>query len=134
MKKKFDRVNGETRICKECDNEFYTMTPKYRCNICQYKKQKPMIDEKFEKKDKYPFDVKKGEAKKRFNRIRRELNNCWDSEERRAHYDKQLKEIETNGVLKWILDRRDRDSLDEGRTKRQSQIRKDYPDTRSMQE
>lgn len=131
-KKKFDRVNGENRICLDCNGEFHTMKPRNRCMKCQYIRQKPYAGKYFKRKEKYPFGP--AEQKKRFNRIKRELNNCWDREERQAHYDKQLKEIEENGVMKWIMDRRDKESLDAGRTKRETLIRKELPDTRNWYE
>lgn len=130
--KKFDRVNGETRTCKDCGNTFHTMKPRYRCLKCQYQKQKSYFEERFKRKEKYPFNP--AESKKRFNRIKRELDDCWDREERQAHYDKQLREIEGNGVMAWIFDRRDRETLDMGRKKRETTIKKHYPDTRNWYE
>ena len=131
-KKKFDRVNGEDRVCMDCSNTFHTMKPRNRCLKCQYQRQKPYADKYFKRKEKYPFG--QSEAKKRFNRIKRELNNCWDREERQAHYDKQLREIETNGIMAWIFDRRDKETLDAGRIKRETTIKKELPDTRSWYE
>lgn len=131
-KKRFDRVNGETRICNDCGNDFHTVVPKNRCGKCQYQIQKPYVKEKFVKKPKYPLTP--AESKKRWRKVKRELNNCWDSEERKAHYDKVLKEIEENGVLQWILDRRDKESLDVKRIKRQFTIKKEYPNTKDWYE
>ncbi len=58
-------------------------------------------------------------------------NNTGDKSVIIAHYDKQLKEIEENGILEWILDRRaDTDKRERSR----NMIRKEYPDTRGHYE
>ena len=52
----------------------------------------------------------------------------------KAHYDKQLKEIETNGVLDWINDRRTNEAKRERSAKTRNRIRKEFPDTRGHYE
>jgi len=137
FKKPFNRTIGETRQCKECDVEFFTLKPVYTCKHCQNKKQKVIEQrkrEKYEKKPKYPFDTKTNEAGNRFCRIHRELVIAWKQYRKTGdksiitqHYDKQLKEIEENGILKWILDRRDKETLEARQVKSRKNITKDYP-------
>jgi len=140
FKKPFDRKNGETRVCKMCDKEFHTMKPINRCTPCTNQWTKERLKEKIalglvkptEYKENYPFDTNSGEAVKRFHRIQYALRDCKTREERRAHYAKQLKEIEENGILKWIYDRRDEETKREKRTKTKGKIERDMPDTRGM--
>jgi hypothetical protein len=86
----------------------------------------------------YPFSNRTSEANNRFSRIRRDLRIAWEGgrEELNKHYTKQLKEIEENGILEWILDRRANDDLPNGKekakSKKQTQI--DWPDTRGYHE
>ena len=83
------------------------------------------------------------EASNRFCKIRTALSNAWkeynktgDRNVITAHYNKQLEEIENNGIMEWILDRRGNDDLPNGQTKAKSKkmIRNDYPDTRGYYE
>ena len=139
-KKLFDRKNGETRTCNMCSKEFHTMKPINRCTPCtnewnKIEKQRK-IDEgliiPYENKENYPFNTMNGEAANRFNRIQKELKNCYTREERRAFYQKQLKEAEELGIIKWIFDRRDAETKNENRTQTRGMIKKHYPDTRGM--
>jgi len=141
---KFNHANGETRICKECGVSFHTMKPRYSCNACLNIKQKIIEQkkrDKYEKKIKYPFDTKTNAATLRFNRIHGELSKAWkeyyktgDKSIITAHYDKQLKEIEELGILKWILDRRDKETLQAKQMKSRKTITKDYPNTHDYYE
>jgi hypothetical protein len=45
-----------------------------------------------------------------------------------------LKEIEENGILKWILDRRDKETKDAKQSKSRNVIKKEFPDTRGHYE
>lgn len=135
--KKFDHKNGETRICKGCGVSFHTMKPRYSCNTCVNAKQKKyetIRRNKYPKKDNYPFDTRTHEAGRRFCSIRTAMSNAWkqykktgDRDVITQHYDKQLKEIEENGILKWILDRRDKESNEAKQSKSRKTITKDYP-------
>ena len=135
--RKFDYANGEQRICKECGISFYTIKPRYSCNACLNIKQKVIEQNKrakYEKKDNYPFNTKTHEAGRRFCSIRTALSNAWKQYKKLGdktyvtnHYDKQLKEIQENGIMKWILDRRDMETLKEKKAKTISRTRKEYP-------
>lgn len=136
----FDRKNGETRNCKVCGVSFHTMKPVNRCRLCtnEWTKQRTKekielgLIEKTEYKENYPFNTQNGESATRFNRIQYALRDCKTKEERRAHYAKQLEEIEHNGILKWIYDRRDEETKRENTIKTRGRIEKDLPDTRYM--
>ena len=139
-KKLFDRKNGETRTCNVCSIEFHTMKPINRCKECTNKHNKQRTIERmengeiptYEAKKNYPFNTNNGEAVARFHKIQYALRDCKTKEERRAHFAKQLKEIEELGILEWIYDRRDEESKNEKRTKSRKTIKRDFPDTRGM--
>jgi hypothetical protein len=135
--RKFDYKNGEDRKCKHCGAEFHAKKPLWRCQSCINANQK-IIEErkraKYEKKDQYPFNNKTSEASNRFCKIRTALSNAWkeynktgDRSVITAHYEKQLKEIEENGIMTWIIDRRDDATKKEKQLKSRTTIRKDYP-------
>lgn len=137
FKKPFNRTIGEERVCKLCGVSFHTFKPRYSCNACLNAKQKIVERKKralYKKKDNYPFDTKTNEAGARFHRIQRDLRKAWIDFQKTGdrniitqHYEKQLKEIEANGILKWILDRRDRETLQAKQSKSRKTIQKDYP-------
>jgi hypothetical protein len=140
FKKPFNYKLGENRTCKLCGVEFYTQKPKWRCMQCLCKEQKKS-QKPYQRKDTYPFDTRTNLASSRFCSIRtalskawKEYNNTGDKSVIIAHYDKQLKEIEENGILKWIHDRRTHEAMQEKRTKSTSSSRKDFPDTRGHYE
>jgi hypothetical protein len=140
FKKPFNKKDGERRICLDCSLEFHTMKPINRCNPCSNKRNKNRLEEKIELglvekheyKENYPFDTTNGEAVKRFHQIQYALRQCKTGEQRRAHYQKQLDEIKENGILKWIMDRRDAETKAEKKLKSKGKIDKDMPDTRYM--
>lgn len=140
FKKPFDRKNGEDRVCTICGKGFHTMKPTNRCPPCVNVWTKNRNKEKLELgliqptefKDRYPFDTTNGDAANRFKQIQKALLKCKTKEERKAHYDKQLKEAEELGIMKWIYDRRDAETFKENRIKTRGRIDKDMPDTRYM--
>ena len=144
FKKPFNRTIGEERKCKVCDTPFHTFKPVYTCQPCQNKKQKEVEQKKrslYQKKENYPFDTRTNEAGSRFHRIQRELRKAWIEFQKTGdrniitqHYDKQIKEIEENGILKWILDRRDKETSDAKITKSRKTIDNDYPNTHDYYE
>lgn len=140
FKKPFNKVVGETRQCKHCDATFHTFKPIYTCRECQNKKQKVLEQKKrakYAKKEKYPFKTTTNEAERRFSRIHGELVAAWKVGTREAltkHYDKQLKEVEELGIMKWINDRRDKESQEQKKEKSKKKIHNDYPDTRGYNE
>ena len=138
--RKFDRKNGETRDCKNCGDTFHTMKPRWRCTNCINKAQKIIEAKKrarTPKKENYPFDNYTNEAFKRFCTIRTELRKAWIEFEKTgdksiitAHYDKQLKEIKDNGIMQWILDKKDEVT----KPKTASMTKNEFPDTRGWYE
>ena len=146
-KVKFNHKDGETRKCKVCEENFHTMKPIWRCRTCTskyiFERQKEKYGEgmiiagKFAGrplKKPYPFNTRTFENRKRFDRIKRELNECKTKEERRAHYAKQLDEIMHNGIWEWILDRRDDETSKQTKSKSKNRTTTDYPDLRGWYE
>ena len=146
FKKPFNRKVGEERVCKECNDSFYTFKPMWVCTKCVNVKQR-IIEQKKRartpKKEHYPFDNYTNEAGARFCKIRTALSNAWKEYNKTgdksvviAHYDKQLKEIKDNGIMEWILDRRTPEARREmnPNAKSRNMIRTDYPDTRGHYE
>ena len=144
FKKPFNKEIGEIRECNECSARFHTIRPRWRCNDCINKKQK-IVEKakraKYLKKDKYPFNNKTNEAGSRFCSIRTALSNAWKEYNRTGdksyvieHYNKQLKDIQENGILTWILDRRDDETIKQNKVKNYNITKKDYPDTRGHYE
>jgi hypothetical protein len=149
FKKPFNKQVGETRQCKHCSKDFHTFKPVYSCRDCYNKRTKEAQSERagdgivksgkfigMGLKKPYPFSTKKGLPLTRFRRIARELNAAWKVGTREAitaHYDKQFKEIQENGVLEWILDRRSDDVAKAKVIKSKNMTENDYPDLRGIQ-
>lgn len=138
FKKPFNKEAGETRQCKKCDKIFHAMRPIWQCNSCAVKQVRQYNESNYTPKDSYPFNNKelygKHGATKRFTQIRQKLNKCKTREELTKHYDRQLKEIEENGILKWIWDRRDNGTVRANRKKSKAMTQRDWPDTRGHYE
>ena len=141
---KFDHANGELRKCRLCGNDFHAKRAVWRCTPCVNKAQK-VIEEakrgKYKKKDIYPFDTRSNAATLRFKKIRSALNKAWREYDKTgdksiilAHYNKQLQEIQDNGIMEWIIDRRNNEARKENnpnsKSKQQTDI--EYPNTREM--
>lgn len=146
--RKFNYKDGETRICKTCGREWHTMKPRLSCNLCYNEKSKLAQRRRKEegkitwvKKNKYPYHTERnggwhGSAKQHFSNIRSRNNKAWNGgrEALTRFYSEIFEEIEKNGIMEWIWDRRDRETLDKDRKKRDSQIIKDYPNTKDWNE
>lgn len=133
FKKPFNYKTGEDRVCKGCGNQYHTNKPKWHCVDCVNEAQKK-YQCKYVRKEQYPFDNRNGESNRRFCSIRTALSKAWKEYKKTgdrsviaAHYDKQFKVIEQNGILKWILDRRDKETSAAKITKSRDSIKKDYP-------
>lgn len=144
FKKPFNKKVGETRECKGCGDTFFTDKPTWKCRNCVNAKQR-IIEEKkrakYPKKDKYPFDNRGTESSNRFCKIRTGLSNAWkeynktgDKTAINEHYNKQLQEIRDNGILQWIYDRRDKETIAAKAVKSKRQITQELPDTRGYHE
>jgi tRNA G26 N,N-dimethylase Trm1 len=142
IKKKFDKVNGETRQCKHCNNEFYTMKPLWSCNKCQCKKQTEirriyLAEGKLTLKAPYPYTkiskANKKEYAPRFKKLQSILNKMKVRSEWQTYFVNRLDEVLQDEVLmKWINDRRDNETKKGKQTKSENIIKKEWPDTRGL--
>ena len=143
FKKKFDHKNGEARVCKECGAAYHAMKPTWKCKKCLNRDQREIENNKklnLEKKEEYPFNTKTDEADVRFSNITTALDNAWNLYKRtgnksyvREHYKKQLKEIEENGIMKWIRNRKFVEP-EKPKSKSKSITKREFPDTRGHYE
>ena len=135
---KFDHTNGETRICKGCSVSFHTMKPRHCCNICLNVKQKVIEQRKratYEKKQSYPYQGPKHDYHTRFYPLRAKLHKMKVREEWQKYFKEKLDEIFADAVLmKWINDRRDKETLEAKQAKSRKTITKDYPNTHDYYE
>ena len=143
-KEKFDHINGEHRTCIRCNAAFYATKPIRKCKQCANQAGYDTRAEKIRlgiivleaKKPPYPFNITPGATPRRFNQIRTRLSNAWKAYRKTGdksiitnHYDAQLKEIEENGIMQWITDRRTAGQGDyrELPVKSRKIIHKEYP-------
>ena len=130
-KVKFDHKNGETRQCKECGASFHTPKPRWRCNACVNAKQKIAETSKrakYEKKVPYPYCGDNHNYHQRFYPLRVKLHKMKVREEWKEYFKERLDEILEDAVLmKWIWDRRDKETAEAKQVKSKSNITKDYP-------
>ena len=129
--RKFDYANGEQRICKHCGISFHTIKPRYSCNACLNAKQRIIETAKrakYEKKVPYPYQGKNHNYKQRFDPLKRVLHKMKERSEWQAYFKIKLDEILNDAVLmKWINDRRDKETAEAKKIKSKSNIAKDYP-------
>jgi hypothetical protein len=135
---KFDHTNGEQRICKHCGVSFHTMKPRYRCNVCINAKQKIIERKKrskYEKKLPYPYQGKNHNYKQRFYPLRSKLHKMKVRSEWKEYFKIRLDEVLNDVVLmKWINDRRDKETVEAKQAKSKKNIAKDYPNTHDYYE
>ena len=130
-KVKFDHTNGEQRECKECGASFHTMKPRHRCNVCVNAKQKIVEQKKrakYEKKEPYPYQGPNHDYHSRFYPLRAKLHKMKVRSQWKEYFKERLDEIFGDAVLmKWINDRRDKETAEAKQVKSKSNITKDYP-------
>ena len=130
-KVKFDHKNGEMRKCKECGNDFHATKPRWRCNPCVNKAQKLIEGKKrakYERKDPYPYQGPKHDYHSRFYPLRAKLHKIKVRSEWKEYFKEKLDEILNDAVLmKWINDRRDKETAEAKQIKSKKSIQKDYP-------
>ena len=135
---KFDHKNGETRQCKECNETFHTKKPIWRCNQCVNAKQKIAETRKrakYEKKTPYPYQGPNHNYHQRFYPIRSKLHKMKVREEWQPFFKEKLDEILADEILmKWINDRRDKETAEAKKIKSRNVIKKEFPDTRGHYE
>jgi hypothetical protein len=128
---KFDHKNGETRKCKLCDAEFHATKPRWRCNACVNANQKVIETRKrakYDRKEPYPYQGPNHDYHSRFYPLRAKLHKMKVREEWQAYFKERLEEIFNDAVLmKWINDRRDKETAEAKQIKSKSNIQKDYP-------
>ena len=136
--RKFDYANGETRVCKGCGISFYTIKPRYECNTCLNIKQKVIEQRKranYEKKQSYPYQGPKHDYHTRFYPLRVKLHKMKVRAEWHKYFKEKLDEIMQDKILmKWINDRRDKETLEAKQAKSKKNIQKDYPNTHDYYE
>ena len=135
---KFDHANGEQRVCKGCGVSFHTMKPRYSCNVCLNAKQRIIETKKrskYEKKQAYPHQGKNHDYNQRFRPLRAKLHKMRDRIEWQEYFKTKLDEIFADELLmKWINDRRDKETLEAKKIKSKKTITKDYPNTHDYYE
>ena len=138
FKKKFDNINGETRVCRVCDVEFAAKRPTFICNKCQckkiseYRKQK-FIDGRLVLKAPYPYQGVNHNYKARFDKLQSKLNKMKERHEWQAYFKERLNEVLNDELLMtWINDRRDAETKRAKQYKSKTTTSKDYPDLRGM--
>ena len=128
---KFDHKNGEQRVCKECGASFHTPKPRWSCNACVNAKQKIIETRKrskYERKEPYPYQGPNHDYHHRFYPLRKKLHKIKVREEWQAYFKERLDEILNDAVLmKWINDRRDKETAEAKQAKSKRNITKDYP-------
>jgi hypothetical protein len=128
---KFDHKNGETRVCKGCNASFHTKKPRWRCNECLNAAQKVIETAKrakYERKEPYPYQGPKHDYHTRFYPLRAKLHKMRVREEWQAYFKEKLNEIFNDAVLmKWINDRRDKETAETKQLKSKKSIQRDYP-------
>ena len=128
---KFDHTNGETRQCKECDATFHTMKPRYSCNACLNAKQRIIEQKKrskYEKKEPYPYQKANHNYQHRFKPLQSKLKKMKERQEWKEYFKDKLDEVLNDAVLmKWINDRRDKETAECKQAKSKKNIAKDYP-------
>lgn len=135
---KFDHKNGEQRVCKGCGASFHTPKPRWSCNACVNAKQKVIETNKrskYERKEPYPYQGPNHDYHTRFYPLRVKLHKMKVREEWQKYFKLKLDEIFNDAVLmKWINDRRDKETLQAKQSKSKSNITKDYPNTHNYYE
>jgi hypothetical protein len=134
FKKPFNKEVGELRTCRQCKNEFYTHKPIWSCKPCINANVKKYQKGVWKPKDTYPFSNKTTEASNRFSKIRTRLSNAWKEYKKTGdrtalteHFNRQLKEIEENGIMDWINDRKFMNDISKSQPKTRNRITNDYP-------
>jgi hypothetical protein len=135
FRKPFNYKDGEIRNCNNCNTEFKTFRPIFRCGKCQSEKVKELRKKKYEEgklilKATYPYVNHKKEYSVRFKKLQSRLNKIKIRSEWQKYLKEKLDEILNDEVLMlWINDRRDKETLESNKVKSKSKTNKDYPST-----
>jgi len=135
---KFNHKDGEIRKCKVCDKDFHAKKPIWRCNPCVNEAQKLLEGKKrskCERKEPYPYQGPNHDYHSRFYPLRAKLHKMKVRDEWQAYFKEKLDEIMNDAVLmKWINDRRDKETAEAKQSKSRNVIKKEFPDTRGHYE
>jgi len=135
---KFDHENGENRKCKVCDKDFHATKPVWRCMACINAAQKIVEGKKrakYERKEPYPYQGPNHDYHSRFYPLRAKLHKMKTRDEWQAYFKIRLDEVFNDVVLmKWINDRRDKETAETKQSKSRNVIKKEFPDTRGWYE
>ena len=135
---KFNHKDGETRECKECKETFHAKKPIWKCQKCVNASQKIIETRKrakYERKEPYPYQGENHNYHQRFYPLRAKLHKIKVREEWKEYFKERLDEILNDAVLmKWINDRRDKETLEGKQAKSKKNIQKDYPNTHDYYE
>jgi hypothetical protein len=135
---KFDHTNGETRECKECKETFHAKKPIWKCRKCVNASQKIIETKKrakYQRKEPYPYQGPNHNYHSRFYPLRAKLHSIRVRQEWKEYFKERLDEILNDKVLmKWINDRRDKETAEARQVKSRKTITKDYPNTHDYYE
>jgi hypothetical protein len=135
---KFDHTNGETRECKECKETFHAKKPIWKCRKCVNASQKIIETKKrakYQRKEPYPYQGPNHNYHSRFYPLRAKLHSIRVRQEWKEYFKERLDEILNDKVLmKWINERRDKETAEARQVKSRKTITKDYPNTHDYYE
>lgn len=128
----------EQRICRECGESFFANKPSWKCRKCYNKHAKRKAQElrgmgmaRWTPKDPYPLEDAKKKTK--FSGIRSKLNKMHFRHEWKEYISERLDSVlNDEPLMKWIFDRRDKQSIEESKTKKYGIDTKGYPSTKNV--
>jgi hypothetical protein len=140
-KKKFDKINGEDRICSICTTPFHAIRAITFCPKCATQKQQSIRQKKLEEgkiqlKQPYPY-IRMHNGKReyawRFKQLQSKLNKIKKRVDWKQYLKERLDEVLNDEVLmKWINDRRDNETKKANQIKSNNQTKKEYPNTKGL--
>jgi hypothetical protein len=90
---------------------------------------------KYERKEPYPYQGPNHDYHSRFYPLRAKLHKMKTRDEWQAYFKIRLDEVFNDVVLmKWINDRRDKETAETKQSKSRNVIKKEFPDTRGWYE
>jgi hypothetical protein len=136
----------EIQTCNICDAEYksYGQSKTGTCKGCRNKKYQERYRELRQQKSEetmmiYPLGI--NEQKRRYNRLKKELDACQTREERNAFYTKTINEMHENGLWDYCMSKTDkiegRKNIDDNGKPKVGRIgskENEYPNTKEMPE
>ena len=138
FKKPFNRIIGEDRACKYCNETFHTKKPIWVCDTCRNrlanqktKELKDMGMQRWIPKALYP--VPDSERKTKFDRLQAKLRKMDLREDWKQYLSERLDEVMQDELLMaWIYDRRDEESMKAKKVKKYGIDVNKVPSTKNM--